>query len=203
VIGTLVAERILDVVLLLSVFVVVAFGLLNDAKAPGAGRFELIGGLAVAAVIVGGAAAYVAKRRGLLDRAWAFLRPMLAATSKLRGRHLAEVVGITALVWATEILAWWLCGRAAGLDLSLLEACYLLSLASIFILIPAGPGYAGTLDAALAFGVKAIGGSGADSVSYLLLLRFVLLVPITTVGLAALVTRYGGMRLMMNARPAA
>ncbi len=201
VIGTLVAERILDVLLLLTIFAVVAGALLQGADAPDTGRFVLIGVVAAALLVAGAVGTYVLHRRGLLQRAWQFVRPMLAATSRLKGRHLVEVVVLTFAVWATEIVVWWLCGRAAGLDLSLLEGCYLLSLASIFILIPAGPGYAGTLDAALAFGVKAIGGSGADAVSYLLLLRFVLLVPITLAGLAALVARYGGMRFM-KARPA-
>jgi hypothetical protein len=42
------------------------------------------------------------------------------------------------------------------------------------------------------FGVKAIGDTGSAAVSYLLLLRFLLFVPITLVGLVVLVTRYGG-----------
>ena len=121
---------------------------------------------------------------------------MVKATTNLRGRHGAEALGITIAIWGTELVVWWATGRAAGLDMSLLEACYLISLASIFILVPAGPGYAGTLDAAVIFGAKAIGGSGSVALSYLLLLRFVLLVPITLLGLAALVGRYGGIRLM-------
>jgi hypothetical protein len=42
------------------------------------------------------------------------------------------------------------------------------------------------------FSVKAIGGTGSAAFSYLLLLRFVLFVPITVVGLVVLVARYGG-----------
>ena len=63
--------------------------------------------------------------------------------------------------------------------MSFLEGLYLVALASVFALIPSGPGYAGTQDAAVAIGIKAIGGSGATAVSYLLMLRFALLVPIT------------------------
>jgi uncharacterized membrane protein YbhN (UPF0104 family) len=121
---------------------------------------------------------------------------MVQATANLRGRHGAEALGLTLAVWGTEIAVWWATGRAAGLDFSLLQACYLVSLASIFLLVPAGPGYLGTLDAAVIFGVKAIGGTGADALSYLLLLRFVLLVPITLVGLGALFGRYRGIRFM-------
>jgi glycosyltransferase 2 family protein len=59
-------------------------------------------------------------------------------------------------------------------------------------MLPAAPGYVGTFDAAVIFGVRAIGGSSSVAVSYLLLLRFVLFIPITVVGLIVLVTRYGG-----------
>jgi uncharacterized membrane protein YbhN (UPF0104 family) len=194
VIGTLIAERVLDVVVLLALFVVVALGLLHGVALPSGQRFELLLG-AIGLLVVGGIVAGVwLARRGTLRKWLEFLAPMAKATANLRGRHGAEALGLTIAVWGTEILVWWATGHAAGLDFSLLQTCYLISLASIFILVPAGPGYLGTLDAAVIFGVKAIGRTGA--LSYLLLLRFVLLVPITLVGLGALVGRYGGMRFM-------
>jgi hypothetical protein len=65
-------------------------------------------------------------------------------------------------------------------------------LASLFSLIPSGPGYAGTQDAAVAIGVKALGGSGSAAVSFIVMLRFVLVVPITALGFLLLAARYGG-----------
>jgi glycosyltransferase 2 family protein len=47
--------------------------------------------------------------------------------------------------------------------------------------------------------VKAVGGTGSAAVSYLLLLRFVLFLPITIVGLIVLVTRYGGWSRLRSA----
>ncbi len=41
-------------------------------------------------------------------------------------------------------------------------------------------------------GIKANGGTGAMAVAYLLMLRFVLVVPITLLGLVLVVGRYGG-----------
>ena len=99
-------------------------------------------------------------------------------------------------MWALEWVAWWLTARAAGLDLALLEVGYLMGLASVFALVPSGPGYVGTFDAAIAFGVRAIGHTGAQALSYLLLLRFVVTVPITLIGLVVLVARYGGVGRM-------
>jgi hypothetical protein len=52
----------------------------------------------------------------------------------------------------------------------------------------------GTFDAAVVFGLKALGVTGGVAVSYALLVRFVLFVPITAVGLGLLVARYGGLR---------
>ena len=67
-------------------------------------------------------------------------------------------------------------------------------------MIPSGPAYAGTQDAAVTIGIKALGGTGATAVGYLLMLRFVIVVPITLVGLVLLVTRYGGLKNLRAAR---
>jgi uncharacterized membrane protein YbhN (UPF0104 family) len=196
VIGTLVAERVLDVAVLATLFAIVAFGLLHGIALPDSTRFIVAAAIGLAILALLAIAAVILHRRGTLRRALDFVRPMLQATANLRGRHLAEALALTLAIWSFEVIVWFLTGHAAGLDLTVLETCYLLSLSSIFALVPAGPGYAGTMDAAVIFGVKAIGGSGADAVSYLLLLRFVLLIPITLVGLVALVARYGGIRFM-------
>jgi uncharacterized membrane protein YbhN (UPF0104 family) len=78
-------------------------------------------------------------------------------------------------------------------------ALYLVALTNLFAMLPAAPGYVGTFDAAVVFGVKAIGGSESAALSYLLLLRFALFVPITLVGLVVLVTRYGGWSRLRSA----
>ena len=137
------------------------------------------------------AAIVVAHRRGHLARLWAFVAPMIAATAKLRGRHGAEMLGTTIVIWALEASVWWATGEASGLDLGAVEACYLLALASMFAMIPSGPGYAGTMDAAVIFGARVLDRTASAALSYLLLLRFVLFVPITLVGLVLLVVRYG------------
>ena len=201
-IGTIVAERVLDVVVLLGLFVVLAYGVLGGVDLPSGGRLLfaalLVAGLLAAAV----AAAWVLHRRRHLRRVLAFLAPMAEATRRLRSNHGLRLLGLTFVVWALEWVAWWLTAQAAGLDLALLEVGYLMGLASVFALVPSGPGYVGTFDAAIAFGVRAIGHSGAQALSYLLLLRFVVTVPITVIGLVILVTRYGGvgrMRAMVRA----
>ena len=103
-------------------------------------------------------------------------------------------------IWIIESVAWIAVGLSVGFAMSFLEGLYLVALASVFALIPSGPGYAGTQDAAAVIGIKAIGGSGATAVSYLVMLRFALLVPITLVGFVLLVTRYGGLGQLRAAR---
>lgn len=192
VIGTLVAERVLDVVVLVGLFVVLAYGVLSGVDVPSGGRLAFAGVLGAVVLVAAAGAAWVAHRSGHLRRMVAFLAPMAAATRRLRRRHGAAMLGLTAALWALEGGVWWATAEAAGLHLSALEAAYLLAVASLFVLVPAGPGYVGTLDAAVVFGVRALGRAPSAALSYLLLLRFVLIVPITLVGLAVLVGRYGG-----------
>jgi hypothetical protein len=52
----------------------------------------------------------------------------------------------------------------------------------------------------VAIGVKALGGTGGTAVAYLLMLRFVIVVPITLVGLILLIVRYGGISKLRLAR---
>jgi glycosyltransferase 2 family protein len=199
VIGTVVAERVLDVVVLVGLFVALAYGVLGHIAMPSAGR------LLFAALVVGGllaltaGTALVLQRRGHLRRVVAYLAPMAEATRRLRGNHGRELLAWTLLVWSLEWVAWWLTAHAAGLGLNVLETGYLLGLASIFVLVPSGPGFVGTFDAAIVFGVRALGRTGAQALSLVLLLRFVVTVPITLVGLVLLATRYGGVARIRGA----
>ena len=144
-----------------------------------------------AAVIAAVFLAIVLVRRN--ERIHAFVAPMLSSTARLLSGHGALLVAITFAIWIIEALTWILVGASVGFGMSFLEGLYLVALASVFALIPSGPGYAGTQDAAAVIGIKAIGGTGATAVSYLVMLRFVLLVPITAFGFLLLVTRYGGL----------
>jgi uncharacterized protein (TIRG00374 family) len=192
VIGTIVAERVLDVVVLVALFVVLAYGVLGGIDMPSAGRLVFAALLVATLIAVAAAAAWVLHRRGHLLRVIAFLAPMAEATRRLRSNHGMQLLGITFVVWALEWIGWWLTAHAASLDLGVLEVGYLMGLASVFALVPSGPGYVGTFDAAVVFGVRALGRTGAQALSYVLLLRFVVTVPITLIGLVVLVAGYGG-----------
>jgi uncharacterized membrane protein YbhN (UPF0104 family) len=194
VVGTIVAERLLDVGVILVLFLVVGYAVLG---AVGAGSVEWIV-LATAGVVAAAAVTIVLVRRN--HRVHDFVAPMLSSTLRLLSRHGALLIAMTFCIWIIEATAWIAVGASVGFGMSFLEGLYLVALASVFALIPSGPGYAGTQDAATVIGIKAIGGTGATAVSYLVMLRFALLVPITLVGFGLLVARYGGLARLRAAR---
>ena len=186
VVGTLVAERILDVAVLLVLFVIVGYGLLGEV---GGHSVELIA-LAVGWRFI---------RRN--EKLHGMLGPIASATLSLRkANHGLRLLALTLLIWAIETGVWMSTGAAVGFHMNPIEGCYLVALASVFSMIPSGPGYAGTQDAAVTIGIKALGGTGGTAVGYLLMLRFVIVVPITLVGMILLVVRYGGLKNLRAAR---
>jgi len=195
VIGTLLAERILDVAVLVVLFVVVGYGLLGEV---GGGKVEIIllvaAGLAIAAGL-----AYLAVRRN--EKMMAFIAPMLSSTLGLRrAHHGLLLLGMTLVIWGIEAGVWMSAGAAIGFGMDPIEGLYIVALASVFSMIPSGPAYAGTQDAAAILGIKALGGTGAQAVAYIVMLRFIIVVPITLVGLVLLAARYGGLGKLKDAR---
>lgn len=186
VIGTLLAERLLDLVVIVLLFVAVGYGVLDEV---GAAEVEIVLAIGAGGIIAAAGGVLLLRRNQRLAGA---VGPMLTSTRSLLGRDGVPLIAMTLAVWLLETFVWMAVGAAAGLDMSLLEGLYLVALASIFSLIPSGPAYAGTQDVAAVVGVKAIGGSSALAATYLILLRFVLQVPITLAGLVLLAARYGG-----------
>jgi uncharacterized membrane protein YbhN (UPF0104 family) len=194
VLGTLLAERLLDIAVILTLFVVVGYGLLGEVGAGDVGWLAL----ATAVVIAGAATAVVLVRRN--ERLHQLTAPILSSTLQLRGRHGLRLLAATLLVWSLEAGVWMSVGAAAGFRMDPIEGCYIVALASVFALIPSGPGYAGTQDAAAITGILALGGTESQAVTYLILVRFVLAVPITVAGLGLMAVRYGGLRSLRPGR---
>jgi uncharacterized membrane protein YbhN (UPF0104 family) len=194
VVGTLLAERLLDIAVIVLLFVTVGFGALLEV---GGGDIEVVGLVAAGLVVAGLLALLLVRRNRKLHD---FLGPILSSTLGLRSRFGAVMFLLTAAIWGIETTVWMAVGAAVDFDMSYLEGLYLVALASVFALIPSGPAYAGTQDSAVVIGMKAIGGSSSLALSYLLILRFVLVVPITVAGFIALAARYGGISKLRRAR---
>jgi uncharacterized membrane protein YbhN (UPF0104 family) len=197
-VGSVVAERLLDAIALASIFLLVVYGVLSSTVLP-TDRPLLFGGLGVVALLAACAGVYVLRRNHVFERARAWLRPLADAPRALVGREGVVLLGATFMLWTFEALVYLGVARSVDLEISGMGALYLVALTNFFAALPAAPGSIGTFDAAVVFGSKAIGASGSAAVSYLLTLRFVLYVPITLVGFVVLVTRYGGWSRLRSA----
>jgi uncharacterized membrane protein YbhN (UPF0104 family) len=198
ILGTLVAERLLDLLALLAMLVLLAFVTATGVR--GVWQLSLVAGsvllLLVLALLVG--------RRLSLSGRLAGLSPHVDSLT-LASRDLLDAQGfllalLTAGVWAGEGCIYWLVGRALGLHLDLPQACFLVVLSSLAAAIPAAPGYVGTYDAAIQLGLRALHVAGGPAVAFGLLVRLVIFVPITAVGLLVVVVRYGGLASLRRVR---
>ncbi len=202
ILGTIIAERLLDALALLVMLVV----LLAVVTAGGVRSSSNPSDLAIAAAIVLLAGVLV------LLAAW-----RMAHTGRLRGlnsrvasltlatRNLLSAQGLllgllTLPIWLGEGFIYWLVGAALHLHLDFAQGCFLVVLSSLVAIIPAAPGYAGTYDAAIQIGLGALGVHGGRAISFGLLVRLVIFVPITVAGLVLLFVRYGGLSSLARAR---
>jgi glycosyltransferase 2 family protein len=200
--GTLVAERVLDAAALVLVFAV----LVTTLSLPLGLKGWMLAVVGVALVVAAAAAAFLGRDTGAGRRLRALAARLLAPTRRLWSVAGAGLLALSIALWLVEGSVYAVLGAVAGLHLSLLDGLYVMALANLVALVPAAPGYVGTFDAAVILGVRLVaGGTHAAALAYAVVVRFVLFVPITVVGLVALVARYGGLRRLSVAlrRPAA
>jgi uncharacterized membrane protein YbhN (UPF0104 family) len=189
--GTLVAERLLDVIALLAIFTAVVVA----GDLPLGLSSTTVAIVAVAAAIAAVAVWIAAPRvRGLVAG-------LLAPSRALLSRRGVALLALSIVLWVAEGAVYAVLGHVASLHLSLSDGLYVMALANVAAMIPAAPGYVGTFDAAVVLGVR-LAGAGASKVAlpYVVLLRFVLFVPITLVGLGLLLARSGGFSALRAAR---
>jgi uncharacterized membrane protein YbhN (UPF0104 family) len=176
--GVLVAERSIDFgchALLLTTVLVCVFG-------PSLGHFGRVPAMALGAVlcIAGGALAWraavplAARIEGRFPR-------FLGSVRKLRSGA-GEVLALSAILWASEMVGWWAASHAVGLDLDPLQAAFVFLVAALAIALPTGFGAIGTLDAGIAFSVSTVGGGADHVLGYVLLLRMMFVMP--SIGIA-------------------
>jgi len=205
ILGSILSERLLDAVTLLVLFAVMTFAGVAPAR--------LGSGLAVAGIagaVVLAIAAWIVlriRRSGRLDRLASLIKPFIRASRPLAGPIGFGLLAVTATVWSLEAVVFWLVAQAVNIDVTFLHGAFLVVLTSFVMSIPAAPGYVGTFDAALLFGLSSYGVHGGQAIAFMLLWRFVLFVPITLVGLIVMFVRYGGFSgsksLPVEASPAA
>jgi glycosyltransferase 2 family protein len=189
--GSIVAERMLDVIALAAIFVITVYGVLGSDVLP-TNRPILMAGLIVLALAALALVVWVLRRHHFFERVRDWLRPVADSPRALLSRDGVVLLAATFVLWSIEAAVYLAVARSVDLDISMTGALYLVALTNFVAALPAAPGSIGTFDAAVAWGAKRLGASGSAAVSYLIMLRFVLYVPITVVGFIILVTGYGG-----------
>jgi uncharacterized membrane protein YbhN (UPF0104 family) len=196
--GSVVAERVLDLIALATIFVVVVYGALSSDVLP-TDRPLLVAGGGVVLLVLAAMALWVLRRHHVFERARDWLRPLADSPRALLSKPGAALLAGTFVLWAFEAAVYLAVAKSIELDFSVTGALYLVALTNFVAALPAAPGSIGTFDAAVAFGARRLGASGSMAVTYMLLLRFILYIPITVVGLVILVTRYGGWSRLRSA----
>ncbi|MGN6797315.1 MAG: lysylphosphatidylglycerol synthase transmembrane domain-containing protein [Gaiellaceae bacterium] len=176
VLGSVVAERVLDALALVAIFGVVV---LERGLSVGPLPYLVAAG---ALALLAGAAVW-----RFVPRVREFLRPALAVTRRLVSLHGAALLALSIVLWTLEALVCDAVGSAVGIHLGVVGALYVMALTNLSALVPAAPGYVGTFDAAVLLALRSL---RQPALGYLLVLRFVLFVPITVAGLAVFLARY-------------
>jgi uncharacterized membrane protein YbhN (UPF0104 family) len=200
ILGAVVAERLLDAVVLAGMFVILSLGM---ADSPAGTTVTVATG---AAIVLGFAALAVylwLRRSGRFERFAAVIRPVARASKLFAHPSGVALVALTAAIWTVDGLCLLVLARSIGEHLGALDAVLVLVLASLAAAIPAAPGFAGTFDAAMILALKGASVTGSAAVSLLLLARFMFFVPATVIGLVVLVARYGGLRRAVASQRAA
>ena len=199
VISSIVGERVLDVIALLTIFIVTVYGVLSTSEVLPTDRPLLVTGIGIMLLLAGAVAIWVLRRHHFFERVRDWLRPLADSPRALVSRWGLVLLAATFVLWTIEASVYWTVARAVEMDISMSGALYLVALTNFVAALPAAPGSLGTFDAAVAWGTHRLGATGSIAVSYVILIRFVLYVPITVVGLVVLVTRYGGWSRLRSA----
>jgi glycosyltransferase 2 family protein len=206
--GTLVLERILDLLTLLAILFV--------SLAGGPGRFPraflvagaLAGVTALAALLVLTFAAEPLTRvmhdriaGRLAGRTWfpaarRIVNQLIGALALLRSPAMAaRLVGLSLVAWALEGTVFACVAWSLGLGMPWPAPWLALAAATLATLLPGTPGYVGTFDYFASLGLTAWGVPATGAAAFAVLTHFLLWAPVTAAGLLALVVgrfRRGG-----------
>ncbi len=191
ILGTIVPERLLDAAALVTLFAVLTF---LRVKGLPSGNGPAIGAtagllLAFVALVTYWRLRVAGRFQRFADRA----RPFIRASRLLLDGKGAALFALTLGIWLVEGLVLTFVALALDVRLGVGGALAAVVFASIAAIVPAGPGFIGTFDAAALFAFHALGVTGGTAVTLLLLYRAVVFIPITIVGLGLVIVRYGGL----------
>ncbi|MGZ9161014.1 MAG: lysylphosphatidylglycerol synthase transmembrane domain-containing protein [Candidatus Limnocylindrales bacterium] len=198
VLGTVVVERIVDTVIVVSLaaLAVVALGVggvMSTAVVLGAGFVGLlVAGLALATVShrLPGAerVTALAERFPVPLELGRRLRDGLRVVS--RPRTLVSALLLSAVAWAASIATFIVAGMAIGVELTPIQGALLSSGVALATIVSSGPGYLGTFELT-AVGIASQFGIAADPGFAMALLAHAMILAVTSVGGAIAAIRLG------------
>jgi hypothetical protein len=215
VLGTLVVERLLDLLVLLAFFFLGLLGL-----PPGAFPDTLImvcawlaGGslcavltLILAGPSLHGIVRFVADRPGFNARGWSDAihrrgTALVEALNVLRApAQLVTLLGLSIVTWAFEGAVFAVVALAIDTGAAQRGPWFALATSTLATLLPSSPGYVGTFDYFAVLGLTAYGAAREAAVAFALTVHAVLWVPLTASGLLYLLLR--GERIWRRPAPA-
>ncbi len=197
--GTLVIERLLDLMTLLAFFFV---GLLSAADGglpdtfihlalwiAAAGVATVLGILCFSKAIER-AIEWVAERPNLARRGWSGrIRRhgghFFAALGMLRTPALTlQLIGLSTAVWTLEGGVFATVSRALGTHVSVAAPWFALATGTLATLLPSSPGYIGTFDYFAMLGLVAYGADREMATAFAVIVHAVLWLPLTVAGMA-------------------
>lgn len=194
--GTLIPERLLDVLALALALVALSLsGSARDRLGTLPAVLAMAGIVGIAVVVLG---YHELRVRGRLESVADKIRPFTRSTRTLIGPLGGVLLVFSLGLWALEGLVLWLVVEAAWGTIPFYAASFVVVLASLATAIPSAPGFIGTFDAAVIFGLHAAGVPADETFAVAVLYRVVLFTPVTVVGVVILALRYGG---LSNLRP--
>lgn len=166
--GTAVAERIIDGLLISGLLSITVLTAPQPASALVRNAAWLSGGVFVAASV--GIALFIWQRRlalWLLDQTFGRISPRIAArltellgafvdglASLRRSGALAAFLALTVVYWSANAFGIWLLAHAFGLEVPLIAGFGLLAVLVVGIMLPAGPGFLGNFQLFLTEGLR-------------------------------------------------
>lgn len=120
---------------------------------------------------------------GFVERIIGLLGAFIDGLNVLRNpRRLAGFVGLTAVFWVTSCVALWLLPDALQPGIPMSVGPFIISVTTFTIMIPAGPGFAGTLEAGFVLAMSPFGTSKVDAVTVALAFHAIQVIAMALVG---------------------
>lgn len=193
--ATIVIERVYDGLTLIGLFVVV---LLFSATSPEVQRYAALSapvflaayGLLLCAAFREEQAARFVKKftrilpRGIRARADALVDSFMPGLRVLSSwRRQGAVIALSFAIWLMEGCVFWVVMRGFDMSAPLYAAFFTLVIVNIAIMVPAGPGYVGTFEAAAVVALAPFRVPDSAAISYILVVHALQYVSVTALGL--------------------